>query len=335
MLDIKLYEDFWHLVGHKSELQASGDFIRFEIAANEIVIFNDHGQLVAFDNRCPHRGTRFYTDDSGNKSATCPYHGWTYKKGQLGIPDAKRFTNCDVKTASINQYKIEYCGNFIFVGIKPKHSLYEQLGKVATLVEAISFNIENRYDFNRYQYECYWPLAIENALEPYHVAMVHPNTLGSLDLGETENHFDEFNISFYLPIGNTKVFKQLTSLQRFFATDFQHKGYMSIYIFPFTMLSSTFGYSYSLQNFFPGKNASDKTNFTSRLFTSHLASNKSREIVTPFFDSTVKINRRIFEEDHNICRLMPTDSWSAQPLKFASEVEIKIDHFRALCRKYL
>jgi hypothetical protein len=40
----------------------------------------------------------------------------------------------------------------------------------------------------------------------------------------------------------------------------------------------------------------------------------------------------VFEEDHSICKIMPTDSWSPEPLEFISEQEVKIAHFRDLCR---
>ena len=36
--------------------------------------------------------------------------------------------------------------------------------------------------------------------------------------------------------------------------------------------------------------------------------------------------------DHEICKLIPRDSWSMEPLKYASEVEAKIDHFWPIMR---
>ena len=98
------------------------------------------------------------------------------------------------------------------------------------------------------------------------------------------------------------------------------------------MISSTFGYSYALQNFFPSATNEHETKFTSRLLISKLSSKNAAQILEPFFESTAKINRKVFEEDHEICKLIPRDSWSMEPLKYASEVEAKIDHFRQLCR---
>ena len=51
-----------------------------------------------------------------------------------------------------------------------------------------------------------------------------------------------------------------------------------------------------------------------------------------FFDSSVQVNRQVFEEDHSICKTMAFDSRTMHPLKYPSAEEEKIEHFRQLCR---
>jgi phenylpropionate dioxygenase-like ring-hydroxylating dioxygenase large terminal subunit len=333
--DRQLFEGFWQLLCHRTELPAQDDFLRFDVPGGEVVVFNDDGELVAFDNRCPHRGARIYQGDHGNQAATCGYHGWTFRKGHLIIPERESFVDCGIETATLRTYPVDWCGDFLFVGIAPRQSLYAQLGGVATLLENVSFNIAGRHDFSRYEYECYWPLAVENALEPYHISMVHPNTLGTLGLEAGENVFDGRNSVWYAPVGNAAVRKKLATLKRFFQIDFQYEGYMSIYLYPFTMLSSTFGYSYSLQHFLPHPTNPDRTGFTSRLLTTPASSPAAAAVIKPFLDSTAQVNRKVFEEDHAVCRTMPRDAWSAEPLRFASASEAKIAHFRQSCRDVL
>jgi phenylpropionate dioxygenase-like ring-hydroxylating dioxygenase large terminal subunit len=333
-LDNHFFNSFWHLVCHRRELQASGDYVRFDTPSGEVVVFNDSGNVIAFDNRCPHRGARIYSSDFGNQAASCKYHGWTYKNGEIIVPNKDDFGSCNIESAHFNTYSLDWCGDFIFLGIAPVSKLYDQLGNVAEILENISFNIDLRHDFDRYQYECYWPLAVENALEPYHISMVHPQTLATLNLENGENVFNGCNSIWYSPIGNSKIRKQLSGLKKLLNIDFQYEGYMSIYMFPFTMLSSTFGYSYSLQNFFPVAGNVERTNFTSRLLTTNAASINASQILKPFFDSTSTVNRMVFKEDHDICKIMPRDSWSAEPLMFPSDSERKIVHFRETCKKF-
>ncbi|ABE32838.1 ring hydroxylating alpha subunit family protein [Paraburkholderia xenovorans LB400] len=331
-LDRLLFEQYWHLGCHRRELANDGDFVKFDGVLGEVVLFNDNGEIVAFDNTCPHRGARIYSDAHGNRPATCSYHGWTYKHGTIIVPEKERFKSCELDRARFNTFQVDWCGDFVFFAIKPRSGLYEQLGRTAELLENISFNVDQRLDLNRYNYECYWPLAVENALEPYHIAAVHSETLATLELGDGENVFDEMNSIWYAPLGNTRLANQLARLRKLFNIDYQYGGYMSIYIFPFTMISSTYGYSYSLQNFFPAAQGQGLTHFTSRLYASNTLNDNAARMLDTFFESTVRMNRKVFEEDHEICKLLPKESWSTNALRFPSDAEVKIDHFRQSCR---
>ncbi|APY98936.1 Rieske (2Fe-2S) protein [Burkholderia pseudomallei] len=332
--DTDLLHRHWHLGCHRRELPNDGDFVRFDTAIGEIVIFNDAGELVAFDNRCPHRGARMYVDDSGNQPASCPYHGWTYREGRLLIPGRKRFDGCALERAKLRTFAVDWCGDFLFFAVHPQTDLYTQLGRFAEAVENISFNIDRRLDLNRYDFECYWPLAIENALEPYHIGAVHPQTLATLGLEDGENVFDGVNCAWYAPVGASRQRNQLARLKRFFNLDYQYEGYASIYLFPFTMISSTYGYSYSLQHFLPAGVGGDRTRFTSRLYAAPAASEQAAQALGAFFESTRDVNRRVFEEDHAICKRMPRNAWSMAPLACAADTEAKIDHFRRACRTF-
>jgi hypothetical protein len=160
--------------------------------------------------------------------------------------------------------------------------------------------------------------------------------LGLLKL-ETDTDTDVFsgvNSVCYFSIGNNRMKKHLLGLKKYFSTNFQYEGYMSVFLFPFTMLSSTFGYSYSLQNFFP---AIDKnlSHFTSRLLTSNLCKLSDRSIIEPLFQSSAKMNRQVFDEDHLICQRVPLGSWSVEPPPLVTKFEERIVHFRRSCKSEL
>lgn len=331
-LDSSLFERYWHLACHRRELSNDGDFVKFRSVHGDIVLFNDAGNIVAFDNKCPHRGARIYAAEDGNQPASCAYHGWTYRHGTIIVPEKQRFKACDIDRASFNTFKVDWCGDFAFFAVAPDVGLYEQLGSTAQVLENISFNIDRRIDVNRYDYECYWPIAVENALEPYHISAVHPETLDTLRLEDGENVFDGPNCTWYAPIGEARLKNQLSRLRKLFNIDYQYEGYMSIYLFPFSMVSSTYGYSYSLQNFFPSGQDDRRTKFTSRLYSANTASESAARVLDSFFDSTIRMNHRVFDEDHRACKLIPKESWSTDALRFASDAEVKIDYFRRICR---
>ncbi|RZL04457.1 MAG: Rieske (2Fe-2S) protein [Rubrivivax sp.] len=333
-LDTFLWETHWHLACHRSELLAHGDFLRLTILDREVVVFNDHGEIIAFDNRCPHRGARIYLENHGNQAATCAYHGWTFNRGQFFIPGQEHFKGCDLNRVDFRRWQTEWVADFLFVGVAPNQAIEDQLGDVQPILEDISFGVMGRHDWNAYDFQCDWKIAIENALEPYHVDLVHPHSLGVLDLQAGQNDFHGKNSIWYAPLGNAKMANKLARISEFFSLDFQYKGYASIYIYPFTMLSSTFGYSYSLQHFLPSS-LPNKTHFYSRLLTMALKPGRSPELMNSLFASTAETNRRVFEEDHQICQRVPADTWSPEPPRYASDTEAKLLHFRASCREAL
>jgi phenylpropionate dioxygenase-like ring-hydroxylating dioxygenase large terminal subunit len=330
--DSTLISQFWHLVGHRSEFARSGDFIRFQTVVGDIVVFNDGKSVVAFDNLCPHRGARIFGAPYGNSPATCPYHGWTHRAGRIFVARKERFSECDTQGASLNFLQTEWLGDFLFVSIEPRTSLAQQLGDLGTRLIEISANINGRQDFDSYKYDCYWPIAVENALEPYHIDLIHPKTLGLLNIGDGENVYFGYNSVWQAPILEPRSEKILKSLNKFFNICNQYQGYEFIYLFPFSMISSTFGYSYSIQNFIPINN--NETSFYSRLFTSRVRDAAAQRALSSFFASTADINRQVFTEDHDVCKLVPTQSWSMQPLRFAADNEAKIQHFREACRAH-
>ena len=123
------------------------------------------------------------------------------------------------------------------------------------------------------------------------------------------------------------MLRRLKTVGKLFQLSEQFQGYMSMFIFPFTMLTSTFGYSYSLQHFFPAKE-SGQTGFYSRLLKGVLRPGLDATALQHFFDSTAQVNRMVFEEDHAVCRQIDFSRYDWSDLSRLSEDEEKIAHFR-------
>lgn len=324
---LRLWEENWHLLAHRSELAQSRDFVRFDVAGREVVLFNDGGGVVAFDNRCPHRGARIFDEDFGRQHFVCRYHNWSYAKGRVFVADKQSLSHCDLDDLSLNNLQIAWVGDFAFVARAPAQDLDTQLAGLAPMLTAISQSIAARWDFNRYIYEADWRIALENALEPYHVGAIHPDTLNTLKLTPGENRYFGRNSIWSSPLGDERIAKRMRSLTRLFDLEHQFEGYESLYLFPFTMISSTFGFSQSIQHFLPGNDA-ERSYFTSRLFTGRLKSSVKPHLVASLMESAAMMNRAVFEEDHDICKRVPADTWSMDPPRFWSASEEKLLHFR-------
>lgn len=316
-------DTFWHLLCHRSELPENGGFIKLEWLGEEVALYNDGGDIVVFDNLCPHRGTRFFTEASGQGALSCAYHGWSYAGGRMHIPCREQYSETQLRQAHLRTHQVDWCGDFLFAAIAPRMALDEQLGPTATLLGDISFNVNGRADFNAGVFDCDWRVALDNALEPLHLPFVHPDSLGQLALSDGRNELHAWSSVWYAEVGNARMARQLKAMGSLFQIDYQHPGYLSIYLFPFTMISSTFGYSYSLQNFFPSTEAG-KTHFYSRLLKGATKSAAAAAALGAFFDSSAQVNRRVFAEDNAICaRIAP--AFSADPARgiyAASEAKV-------------
>ena len=326
-LDQRLWANHWHLLCHRSELPMPNDYIRLEVSGEEVVVFNDGAQIVVFDNRCPHRGTRIFEGRHGHQRWICPYHGWSYAKGRLFVSRAADFETCDVSTARLQTYHSGWAGDFLFASKSPARPLDSQLTGVFDVVEGISRSIDRRLDFNSYAYDCNWKIAVENALDQYHVALVHRDSLNKMKLDPAEDEYLGDNNISRAAVGDERVLRQLSKLRRFFDFDYQPEGYIAVYLFPFTFITSTLGYSYSLQQFYPTNDA-HKTAFSSRFYASRLTGAVSAGAMQTFFDSSIAVNHQVFTEDGAICSRIPTDSWSPEPPPFVSRGEEKILYFR-------
>ena len=318
----RLTYGFWHLVAHRSELADAGDYLRLDWPLGELVLFNDQGAVVAFDNLCPHRGARYFTEDAGNGRIACPYHGWAFRGGELRIPLKQTFDAAEIASARLNTYRTDWCGDFLFAALAPEQSLAEQLAEASEALAAISRQIAGRHDFNAFEWKSDWRVAVENALESYHVNPIHPDTLAPLGLIDDETTYPAANAIYTARIGDERTRKGLERMRRFFDIDHAYDGYWTIHVFPFAMVSSTFGYSYSLQTFFPARVAG-RTWFTSRLLTSKTRPG-AEGVLDAFFDSSARVNRQVFEEDHAICARVSPLYDMARPGRFFAQSEARV-----------
>ncbi|MDD0811811.1 Rieske 2Fe-2S domain-containing protein [Curvibacter sp. RS43] len=320
-----LIKDHWHFAAHQADLKHEGDFIKFNLLGEDVVVYNDGQQVIAFDNVCPHRGARFFDERHGRARAVCKYHGWTISQGRLIIPQPESYSPCPKR---FGQYSVEAVGGFLFFAMAPKTSLLEQLGEsLYNLLEAISFDAAHLVDVNDYSYECHAFVAVENALEPDHVPFVHRDTLLNLELTHYRNEFYGKNSIVRFDVGSQRVRKGLDKFKKYFSLGHHaFDGYMSIHLYPFSFISSTGGYSYSVQSFFPVSD--DETDFVSRLYFPDLTDARHESVAAVIRASVTDLNRKVFLEDHAICRRIRYSAWKSLIDGPLSQDEVKIKRFR-------
>lgn len=294
----------WHPICHQSEVERDGDFVCLPVEPDaEIAVMRQAGDLVAFDNRCPHRGARIFSKMAGNREPRCAYHA--------------RLATAD----NVRRYTFMVYGGWVFVSDGPAepHDLAHLL-KPAPLGDFIAETPPLRHHSTlRFVMECDWTVAVENALDFEHVEHVHSTSLAklalvpkSLQTMEDGSSIEEF----------TSESGRLGRMSRFFPHE-QTFDYRHAHFYPFTCLSSTRGWTYSLQHYFP--RADGRTEFIHSLYAA-----ESTRPMPEFFDSVARLNEQVFREDAAICALVPAGHDG--PL---APRERRISHFRGALPSHL
>ena len=60
-----------------------------------IALFNINGKIIAWDNRCPHRGAALYYGRNEECGIRCVYHGWKFASNGncVDLPTAPKDSN--------------------------------------------------------------------------------------------------------------------------------------------------------------------------------------------------------------------------------------------------
>lgn len=182
----QIFSKNWILVGHTSQVKNEGDFFTFDVAGEPIIVTHGmDGELRAFYNICPHRGTKVERSEQGNKKVLqCVYHGWTFKLDG-NLHRAPNFTTNELgKHSCMRSIRLEVFRSMIFVNLDPDAlSFTDAYQEFASELE--------RYPFmdslllvkeNRRLIEANWKAVVDNFLECDHCSIAHPAFAKTFDM---------------------------------------------------------------------------------------------------------------------------------------------------------
>ena len=307
-----LFRNVWQLFGFTSEMEHSDDFLCREVGGSSVVVQNFQGTLKAFLNVCSHRLSAIRDEEAGFGPLQCPYHGWTYDQEgyPAGIPFAAQFeglTEERRRGLCLESWLVETCGQFIFVKRKDDGvSLNEFLGDGRNVLEDVTAAMGEKLDLNRYTIKCNWKVAVENALEAYHVSMVHPTSFSRLGTSGNAFKFTGSHSSWSSEVSKEMVKKWQPAKEYFASRPYQIDGYFQQMIFPNVTVVTMFGTTFSVQHFRPV--GPGETECSSHVFATRLTepkdSSAADSVVALMNNSSVEFSRQVFDEDRLICQIM-------------------------------
>nr|WP_237439843.1 aromatic ring-hydroxylating dioxygenase subunit alpha [Amycolatopsis rubida] len=183
----RIFEAGWFCAVRSADLPSPGSFETVQAGRESVLIARGRdGALRAFLNVCRHRGARLCTDEKGSvkRAFQCMYHAWTYGlDGKLvaapnltGMPDVDR-----VEYGLTAVHLREWLGYawVCLAGEAPSFADTVQADVSARLGgpgEIEAYGIENLSLGRRIEYDvrANWKQIIENFMECYHCATIHP-----------------------------------------------------------------------------------------------------------------------------------------------------------------
>jgi Rieske 2Fe-2S family protein len=183
----KIFESMWFCAVRSAELAAPGDFKTVRIGRESVLINRARdGGLRAFLNICRHRGARLCTEESGSvkRSFQCPYHAWTYGlDGKLiAAPNLASMPDIDRTEYGLNAVHLRDWLGYTWVCLAAEPPSFE-----ADIMGAVSERLGNLESIGRYRLDelevgrritydvrANWKLIVENFMECYHCATIHP-----------------------------------------------------------------------------------------------------------------------------------------------------------------
>lgn len=183
----RIFEGSWTCVALAADLTGPGAFRTVTVGAESVVLVRGRdGAVRGFLNVCRHRGAALCTEESGRLRRTlqCPYHAWTYSfSGELvAAPNLTAMPDVDRADYGLHHVHLREWLGYVWICLAGQPPSFEAdvIGEVvARLGDVDSID---RYDVAglalgrrvRYDVAANWKLIVENFMECYHCATIHP-----------------------------------------------------------------------------------------------------------------------------------------------------------------
>jgi Rieske 2Fe-2S family protein len=182
-----IFEAGWVAAVRAADLTAPGTFRTVDVGRESVVLLRSRdGALRAFLNVCRHRGARLCAESSGQLKRTlqCPYHAWTYGlDGKLvAAPNLTKMADIDRAEYGLATVHLREWLGYVWVCLAETPPSFEDT-VVAEVAERLGGPTEiDAWDVASlavgkrisYDVKANWKLIIENFMECYHCATIHP-----------------------------------------------------------------------------------------------------------------------------------------------------------------
>jgi glycine betaine catabolism A len=183
----RIFEAMWFCAARSSDLTGPGSFRTVQVGRESVLLTrNRKGEIRAYFNICRHRGARLCTEESGQaqRSFQCPYHAWTYDfDGKLiAAPNLTKMPDIDRVEFGLSKISVQEWLGYVWVCLASEPPSFEETVRQAVIERLGDSESIDHYDITSlavgrrivYDVKANWKLIIENFMECYHCATIHP-----------------------------------------------------------------------------------------------------------------------------------------------------------------
>ncbi|TQS40928.1 aromatic ring-hydroxylating oxygenase subunit alpha [Cryptosporangium phraense] len=183
----KIFEPMWFCAIRADDLPAAGAFRTVQVGRESVILARGRDQAIrGFLNVCRHRGAQLCADEEGSvgRAFRCMYHAWTYDlTGKLiAAPNMASMPDLDKKAYGLVSVSVREWLGYVWVCLADsppsfeddvQGAVVERLGDLASIdaYDLPSLKVGRRI---RYDVAANWKLIVENFMECYHCATIHP-----------------------------------------------------------------------------------------------------------------------------------------------------------------
>ena len=188
----QIFETMWFCAARTADMPKPGQFKKIQVGRESVLIVRGRDDILrAFLNVCRHRGAQLCTEPEGQvrRNLRCPYHAWTYGLDGKLVAAPNIATLTDENGVGIDRYRYglvpvaltEWLGYaWVCLADEPPSFFDDVVGDVTQRLGNAStidcYGIDHLQVGHRVVYDvaANWKLIVENFMECYHCASIHP-----------------------------------------------------------------------------------------------------------------------------------------------------------------
>jgi Rieske 2Fe-2S family protein len=183
----RVFESMWFAAARVDDIATPGKFETVDVGRESVILVRGRdGILRAFLNVCRHRGAKLCVDTSGEakRSLQCPYHAWTYGlDGKLvAAPNLTRMPDIDRTEWGLVPVHLREWLGYAWVCLADTPPSFEDTVMGAAAARLGDMTMISHWEVDSlsvgrrivYDVKANWKLIIENFMECYHCATIHP-----------------------------------------------------------------------------------------------------------------------------------------------------------------